>query len=243
MGWGSLTASSLHPSVAVGEAGPNAPPPLVLGLDEAGRGSVIGPLVVGGFVLSQAKLDRLVEIGVRDSKRLTPHHRDDIFRALGGLGQRISFPVPPSEIDASVVRGRLNHLEARAFGRLMKRSGARLAYVDACDPVAGRFGIEVERYAGPGVRVIARHHADDTIPIVSAASIVAKVVRDRSVARLRATLGEDFGSGYPSDARTRRFLARTLELGGPVPAWVRRSWATTERLKPRPPVQPLELYL
>jgi ribonuclease HII len=215
---------------------------LVLGLDEAGRGSVIGPLVVGGFVLPENELDRLQPLGVRDSKRLTPGRRAELFRSLGRVGQRMTVPLPPSVIDRSVAKGELNHLEAQAFAQLVDRSGAQLVYADACDPVEHRFGAEVRRFSKRRVRVVARHRADDTMPIVGAASIVAKVVRDQYVALLRATVGVDFGSGYPSDPKTRAFVAQTLETKGPTPPWLRRSWSTVERLMPRPPVQPLERY-
>jgi ribonuclease HII len=219
-----------------------APPATVLGVDEAGRGSVLGPLVVGGFVLPAPRLPELVAIGVRDSKLLTAARRSELFAALAELGRRLSVTLPPAAVDAAVARGELNLLEARAFAHLVHRARASVAYVDACDPVAVRFGRTVAALAGGAARVRAFHHADRDFPIVGAASIVAKVLRDRAIARLGRTVGRELGSGYPSDPRTVACVRAVL--GGPAPhvAWIRHSWRTAARLKPRPPISPLERF-
>lgn len=216
---------------------------LVLGLDEAGRGSLVGPLVVGGFVLPRSRLPLLVPSGVRDSKLLTPSQREAVYRHLGSTGRRLAVSLAPAVVDRHVRQGALNHLEARAFGQLVRRSGATMVYADACDPVAPRFGREIARWAGDGVRVLAEHRADVNHPVVAAASIVAKVRRDRAIARLRETLGGGLGSGYPSDERTCDFVRDVLRSGAPAPDWVRASWRTMARLKPRPTGPSLESFV
>lgn len=203
-----------------------------MGLDEAGRGAVLGPLVVGGFVARTSDLSRLRAIGVRDSKLLSADRREEVYRALEQVGRPISTNLSPGLIDAYVRHNALNELEARAFGRLARRAGVRQIFVDACDPVAARFGAAVRRWAGGEVAVDARHHADRDLPIVGAASIVAKVRRDRAIVRLAGALGADPGSGYPSDPRTQAFVRATLGTGADPPPWMRASWATVERLKP-----------
>ncbi len=214
----------------------------VLGLDEAGRGSVLGPLVVGGFLLPEADLDRVVRAGACDSKAIGADERVAVYRRLGKIGKRLSIVIPPSEIDGAVAVGQLNHLEARAFARLIARHRPAVAYADACDPVAARFGRTVGRLCGTRTDVRALHHADRDLPIVGAASIVAKVLRDRAVERLARTLGEEIGSGYPSDPVTIACLRRTLGSGAPVPGWVRRSWSTLTRVKPPAPVATLDQF-
>lgn len=216
--------------------------PLVLGLDEAGRGSLIGPLVVGGFLAPRSVLGRLASAGAADSKKLSPERRRRAYRELGRLGIRLSLRLDPASIDRAVREGALNRLEAEAFGRLARRSGARIVYADACDTVEERFGREVGRHAGRSVAVVARHHADGTYPIVGAASIVAKVLRDRAIERLKERLGAEFGSGYPSDRRTVDFVRTTVREGPLTPSWLRHSWATTERLKLERQVVPLESF-
>jgi ribonuclease HII len=89
---------------------------------------------------------------------------------------------------------------------------------------------------------VARHHADRDDVVVGAASIVAKVRRDRAIARLQQALGEDLGSGYPSDPRTVEFLRARLAVDPKPPAWVRASWATMQRVKPARPAPTLETF-
>ena len=215
----------------------------VLGIDEAGRGSLVGPLVVGGFCVSADRLDDLVALGAKDSKLLTPRARERVFAGLDSLGTRAEVVLSPRTVDRAVSRGGLNDLEAEAFGRLIRELAPDVAYVDACDPNERRFGLRVARLAGGTARVIARHHADRDFPVVGAASIVAKVQRDRALARLRAKLGEELGSGYPSDSRTIRFARAVLADGSAVPSWMRGSWATMQRVKPRRPARTLDGFL
>jgi ribonuclease HII len=225
---------------------PGGPPPApgeewVLGLDEAGRGSVLGPLVIGGLLVREDRLVQLPALGVKDSKQLSPRARRAVYARLPELGRCASVSFLPAEIDPWVERGGLNHLEARGFAQLVRRLRPHRVVVDACDPVAERFGREVERLAGGATRVEALHHADELVPVVSGASIVAKVRRDRAIAQLARRLGREIGSGYPSDERTLRALGEELE-GPSEPSWIRHSWATTQRVKARIQVKPLEEY-
>ncbi len=214
----------------------------ILGIDEAGRGSVIGPLVVGGFLVRSDRLSEVRAVGARDSKSLSPQRREEVYRALGSVGAHRAIAVPPPEIDRFVARGALNRLEARVFARLIRALAPDLVRVDACDTNARRFGALVERLAGGTVPVVARHRADRDDPVVGAASIIAKVERDRRVARLRRRLGVDFGSGYPSDARTVDFLRSASVVGGTRPAFVRWSWSTMQRVKRAQPAPTLESF-
>ncbi len=203
----------------------------------------MGPLVVGGFCISADRLDELVAVGAKDSKLLTPRARERVFAGLESLGTRADVVLSPRTVDRAVSRGGLNDLEADAFARLIRELAPEVAYVDACDPNERRFGLRVARLAGGTTRVIARHHADRDFPVVGAASIVAKVRRDRALARLRERLGEELGSGYPSDPRPIRFVRAVLADGSAVPPWVRGSWATMKRVKPRQPARTLDGFL
>jgi ribonuclease HII len=101
----------------------------------------------------------------------------------------------------------------------------------------------VARGAGPGVRVVARHHADRDDPMVGAASIVAKVRRDRALERLRSSLGDGIGSGYPSDTKTIEFVRAHLCLARATPPWLRTSWATMTRVMPASPAGTLDRFV
>jgi len=198
--------------------------------------------VVGGFCLSADRLDDLVAIGAKDSKALSATARERVFAGLDRVGTMAHVVLSPRTVDAAVRRGKLNDLEAKAFAQLVHELSPDVAYVDACDPNELRFGARVARLAGGTARVVARHHADRDFPVVGAASIVAKVRRDRAMARLRERLGEGLGSGYPSDARTIQFVRLALAELPRTPSWVRSSWATMQRVKPRRPARTLDGY-
>lgn len=203
----------------------------VLGLDEAGRGSVLGPLVVGGFAIPFERVPDLRPLGVRDSKLLTPSKRESLYLDLCSIGRASTVHLLPARIDPRVDRGELNDLEAEAFAELIRSLGPDEVRVDACDPDAARFGRNVRRLAETRAPVLASHQADRTDPVVGAASIVAKVERDRAIATLERELAVPIGSGYPSDEATMRFLARWIEEHPRAkPAWLRHSWAPTRKL-------------
>jgi ribonuclease HII len=202
----------------------------VLGIDEAGRGAWVGPLVVGAVAVARPALRTVAETGARDSKTLSPRRREEILARLERCASVRSVEASPGEVDRHVVDGRLNELEARLFGTLARPFAPAEVRVDACDVNARRFGSSVARHAGPEVLVLSRHHADALDPLVGAASIVAKVRRDRAIRRLAAELGEEVGSGYPSDPVTVRFVQRVVDPGAPLPPWLRGSWSTTRRV-------------
>lgn len=206
-------------------------PDRILGIDEAGRGSVIGPLVVGAFLVRRDRLGELRAAGARDSKTLRPEQRRSTYERLAAVGECRAALVSPREIDRFVRHGGLNLLEAREFARLVATFAPDEVRVDACDVDAERFGRRIRRMAGAEVPVLSRHNADRDDLVVGAASIVAKVRRDRAVAALRQRLGADFGSGYPSDPRTVAFVEVCLRAGGSFPPYLRRSWSTMQRVK------------
>ena len=205
-------------------------PLTVVGIDEAGRGAWIGPLVVGAVAVPRTALAELARTGARDSKTLSPAQRERILGRIALCADVRSLSATPAQIDRHVARGLLNELEASLFGKLARAFAPAEARVDACDANARRFGSAVSRHAGPGVVVLSRHRADVTDPLVGAASIVAKVRRDRAIRELADALGEEVGSGYPSDATTVEFVRRTVLPAGIRPAWLRSSWATTRRV-------------
>lgn len=142
--------------------------------------------------------------------------------------------IQPSEIDTVVKTGRkyrkLNYLEAIYFARVVDELGAREVVVDASDSSPKRFQTVISENLRRRCRIIAAHKADRDYPVVSAASIVAKVERDWAVEKLRRELG-NFGSGYPSDPRTRAFFTRRIRRGDALPEKARKSWKTWDRLQ------------
>jgi len=202
---------------------------------------VLGPLVVGAFLCVDGRLDTLRPNGVRDSKLLSAAQRTEVYARLGTLGERASVALPPRTIDRYVSRGGLNELELESFAELIRRLRPDVAYVDACDPNAERFGQRLEARTG-GTRIVSRHKADRDFAIVGAASIVAKVRRDAALERLRRSSGEAIGCGYPHDPETQACVLRHARDGGPVPRWMRRTWETVQRVKRAHPARTLDAY-
>lgn len=208
---------------------------LVGGVDEAGRGCLLGPLIVAGVSVDRTGSKKIRELGVKDSKLLSAKKRESLFPEIMKVADHVNWAaIPPSEIDKVVLTGRrlrkLNYLEAVYFARVIDRLYARKVTVDASDVIPERFRDDIAGNLESTCKIVAVHKADRDNPVVSAASIVAKVVRDREVELLRKVDG-DFGSGYPSDPVTRSFFADWMKKGIPFPAYVRQSWKTWMRIE------------
>ena len=203
----------------------------VLGLDEAGRGAVLGPMTVGAFLIDDEAYAELESIGVTDSKKLSAKKREVIAGLLPDLGTGVVREVTAREIDA----GNLNRLEEEVFIELIEQLQPDHVILDA--PTHPR-GIPALTQ-----RILAKLTYTPTLCIepkadlnylpVGAASILAKVQRDAVI----SSLGE-LGSGYPSDPTTRAFLIEALRSEAPMPAFVRTRWSTLDNLRQMPLVNP-----
>jgi ribonuclease HII len=196
---------------------------------------VIGPLVIAGVSVKKKRIHELEAAGVKDSKMLTPGQRTRLTPIIRQIVERISITeLAPEEIDEFVLRGRklrkLNYLEARAMARVIEKLDPAIAYVDASDVRTERFAQHIQEQLSKRVRIVSEHHADEKYPVVSAASIIAKVTRDQRIEELERQYGE-FGSGYPSDQRTVCFLEDWIKKHGSLPAFVRKSWKTIRRIE------------
>ena len=190
---------------------------LIAGIDEAGRGALLGPLVVAIFLISENKLPALEELHVKDSKQLSPRQRSSLYRKLKRLGSMEVVKLLPRDID----RRNINQLEVAVVKELLKKHKPDKAYVDCFLKDCSSLRVE-------GVRVVAEYKADERYPVVSAASIIAKVVRDAEIRKLHRQFGY-FGSGYPSDEQTVAFVkehVRELADAGVI----RKKWDTYRRL-------------
>lgn len=201
---------------------------LVCGVDEAGRGSMIGPLVVAGISIEKSKIDELTSIGVKDSKKLTPTARANLYKKIIKLVDDYAISkVSTRAIDDSVVKHQLNHLEALHMAKVIKKLRPSISYVDSCDVNPDRFGKEITKISQTG-KIKSYHHADSKFVVVSAASIVAKVTRDRAIEKINKLY--PIGSGYPSDDKTVQFVRNWFLTHGQMPIFVRKSWAPVKVL-------------
>ena len=202
----------------------------LLGIDEAGRGCVIGPMVIAGVLINRCNLPRLEAIGVKDSKVLSRQKRPALADAIRTLAPetKVLF-VTPAEIDA----GNLNRIEVEKIVELIQVLTPDEAVIDVpTHPggIAGFCQMIRSRLPSSPVRIIGTNRAEAQFSVVAAASILAKVERDQALEPLRARYG-DFGWGYPSETKTTTFLQRWLDQEGVLPSCVRTRWATIERLR------------
>lgn len=208
---------------------------LIAGVDEAGRGAVIGPLVVAGILMKNRDIGKLVEIGVKDSKLLRPNRRQKLFIEIMRIAQKSRIiKLSPQVIDEVVRTGkklyRLNRLEAVTMARIVEFLKPKIGYVDASDVLEDRFKQHILEKVSLEMEIVSEHKADLKYPIVSAASIIAKVERDKEIELLKGIYG-DIGSGYPSDPKTINFLKYCLKTWGEYPNFVRKSWKTAKRIE------------
>jgi len=203
--------------------------PYQVGVDEAGKGPVIGPMVAAGVRAAEADLPD----GVDDSKQLTPATRESIatqLRESAAVAVDLGV-ITTSEIDDPETD--MNSLTVAA--QVQALSGVAAdddhALVDAGDVSESRFARRVADGVadnGLSINVTAEHGADEASRLVGAASIVAKVERDSRINAVDENYDRDIGSGYPSDPTTRAFLADYVDGHGELPACARRSWSTCE---------------
>ena len=207
---------------------------LIMGIDEAGRGALIGPLVVAGVVINHEDEKKLKKIGVKDSKMLKPERREKLAIQIEDMAQNVLvMRVQPCRIDKMRAEGiKLDRIEAIKMAEIIEMSGADKVYVDALTSNPKRFqGQILEHIKIAEPEFVVENYADETYPVVSAASIIAKVERDKVIAEIKKKVNVDFGVGYSHDSRTIKFVEDLIKTRKPLPSFVRQSWITTQLLK------------
>jgi len=200
----------------------------ICGVDEAGRGSMLGPLVIAGISLDKTKIRKLSALGVKDSKKLSAKRREEIYKKIILLVDSYYVTkISPKSIDISVKNHGLNKLEAKYMAKIISKLNPDTSFVDSCDVNPKRFGKEISRLSNNN-KIRSYHHADSRFIVVSAASIIAKVTRDKAITRLRKD--HDLGSGYPSDPKTIKFVKKYYKTQKIMPNFVRKSWKPAQKI-------------
>jgi ribonuclease HII len=205
----------------------------IAGVDEAGRGCVIGPLVIAGVLFDDEVVGSLREIGVKDSKKLSAKKRVALSAEIKelALGYRF-FELSPRTIDKVVFRNvplrRLNYLETMAMAWIIRELKPSEAHVDPCDVVSERVASQIKGVLPFDLVIRCEPKADAKYPATGAASILAKVRRDFRIAALRELHG-DFNSGYPSDWKTQDFIRDYFSENTECPDYIRASWSTVKK--------------
>jgi len=209
----------------------------ILGIDETGRGSILGPLVICGFLIEEEKIELLKKMGVKDSKLLSPKKRSFLYQKLKKIADDIEIiELSAADIDQMRTESNLNRIEIEHMQQIVNKLNPDKIFVDSVEANTEKFckkilaGLDKPDKYGFGTTFICENFADKKYPIVGAASIMAKVVRDTEIEKLHEKHGF-FGSGYTSDSRTIEFIKNWLEEKGSLPSFARSSWVTAKILK------------
>jgi len=194
-------------------------------VDEAGRGSLLGPIIVAAISVSKRSISELTKSGIKDSKLLSQKKRQSLFGHIINIAESICIcRIGIEDIDFHVFKNNLNLLEAEAMAITIGNMKSDKTYVDSCDVNPSRYQRTIRGFLGQhDTRIVSMHHADRLNVVVSGASIIAKVIRDSEISKIRVQYG-DIGSGYPSDKKTIRFVKDWYSQKNEIPPFARKSW-------------------
>ncbi len=214
---------------------------LIIGIDDAGRGPAIGPMVLAGVLIEPEVNQKFLDLGIKDSKMLTPKKRESLEQQIKDLSIKTeTVIISVDEIDNKVGdKLNLNDREAIASAQIInklnksQKSLREISVVIDCPSVNLKsWGTYLEKFliAKTNLKVSCEHKADVNHPSVAAASILAKVLRDREVKKIKDKYNIEFGSGYAADPQTRKFLQENYEKFKDKGIF-RESWSTIKKLK------------
>ena len=211
---------------------------LIIGIDDSGRGPLIGPMILAGVLVDAEQEKILKKHDVKDSKMLTHAQRLELGKIIEkNIIDKKIVKASPKEIDEAVNSGtNLNTLEAMKTAEIINyftKKNKKISIVVDCPSNNKRMWSNkmmtfLENMENLDIRC--EHKADRDYVAVSAASILAKNMREEEVAKIKKEYG-DIGSGYPADPVTKEFLkmnGKKLANSGIF----RKSWATWKALFP-----------
>jgi ribonuclease HII len=192
---------------------------LNLGIDDAGRGPVIGPMIIAGCLLNSEDEKELRRLGVRDSKQLTPKRREFLADEIRKRAKTFEIVLTtPNEIESMNEKGiKLNEVEAIKVAKVINKINSgrnKLKVLVDCPSTSilkwtDYLKTKIENLSN--LEIKCEHKADRKHVSVSAASILAKSRREKEMDKLKAKYGDEIGSGYPSDPDTIKFLQKNIK--------------------------------
>jgi len=191
-------------------------------------------MVIAGVTIPKVNEKKLRILGVKDSKLLSPKRREELYSKIEKLSTNISImSVQPCKIDNYRAMGiNLDKIEAMRMAQIIDLTSNGSIYIDSLTNNPKKFKqLIVSFLQNKKAELIVENYMDESVPVVSAASIIAKVERDKAIEELKKEVGFDFGVGYSHDARTIQFVENLIkQTKGKLPEYVRKSWVTTEML-------------
>jgi ribonuclease HII len=206
---------------------------LILGIDDAGRGPVIGPMILAGCLIDEPTEKEFKRLGIKDSKELTPKRREFLAAIIREKAETFEITLAyPKEIDERLAKGtNLNHLEAIKTAEIINKINKgynRIKVIIDCPSVGignwtDLLKTKIENLSN--LEVVCEHKADKNHISVSAASILAKSAREKEMDILKKLYGNEMGSGYTSDPSTIKFLENNAQKHEDAGIF-RKSWET-----------------
>ena len=192
---------------------------------------MLGPIIVAGICVSKKSISEMIKKGIKDSKLLSPKKRQILFGHVVSIAESICIcRINIAEIDFHVFKNNLNTLEAEAMAITISNMKSDKTYVDSCDVNPSRYQRTISSFLKRNsTKLISMHHADKLNVVVSGASIIAKVIRDSEITKIRVKYG-DIGSGYPSDKKTIEFVRQWFRQKNEIPPFARRSWKPAQMI-------------
>jgi len=191
-------------------------------------------MVIAGVVIDSRHEKKLKILGVKDSKELTPKRRSELAPKIEELCKSvIVLRVPACKIDSYRAKKiNLDMIEAMKMAEIIDVSGADKVFVDSLQANPEKFKKHIQQHmTTDGIDMIVENYSDETYPVVSAASVIAKVERDKVIEEIKRKVNFDFGVGYSHDERTINFVKKLLEEKKQLPPYVRQSWVTIQVLQ------------
>jgi len=190
-------------------------------------------MVICGILCNQEQEKNLRKIGVKDSKLLTPSKREELSKKIEKIVTHIIIlRIPAHKIDSSRKSGiNLNQLEAIKMAEIINIGNPEKVFVDSPNYNTEKFkNYLLSKIENKNIEIIAENYADKKYPIVSAASIIAKVDRDEQIKKIEKEIGEPIGIGYPHDELTIKHIENLVKDGKKMPPYVRTTWDTTKQI-------------
>jgi len=220
---------------------------LIAGIDESGRGSLIGPMILAGVIIDKKYEKDMIKIGVKDSKELSPRRREELAKEIEKIAKDIVIlRVPACKIYSYIKKKvNLNKIEAMKIAEIIEMTNFDKIFIDAPQKI-NNGGMKPDKFIKlilsflknpekKKSKIVVDNYLDESIPIVSAASIIAKVERDKQVEELNRKLDIQLINGYPSDPKAIEFVEKNILYGAEPSPYVRWHWSSVgdiaERLK------------
>jgi|SRR3989338_5904708 len=197
-----------------------------------------------GYLIDESKMHELKSLGAKDSKMLTAEKRETLSPLLKEMADDfVVLKITAKEIDELRNETNLNVIEIGRMQHIINIMKPDKVIIDSPEVNTAVFSRKVmSSVKEKNIKIVCENFADKKYPVVSAASVIAKVERDAEIRKLHEKHGF-FGSGYSHDEITIEFLKAWIKKNKEFPPFVRKSWFTAQRIKEEKEQAPISRFL